>query len=44
MEKRSTLKTTYSAPKNVDLTQINFIDMPTKKQSEIALVNTINLK
>lgn len=43
-EKRSTPKTTYPAPKNVDFTQINFIDMPTAVQSEIALVNTVNLK
>jgi len=43
-EKRSTPKTTYPSPKNVDFTQINFVDMPTAVQSEIALVNTINLK
>jgi zinc protease len=43
-EKRSTPKTTYPSPKNVEFTQINFIDMPTAVQSEIALVNTINLK
>jgi predicted Zn-dependent peptidase len=43
-EKRSTPKTTYPSPKNVDLTQINFIDMPAAVQSEIALVNTLNLK
>lgn len=43
-EKRSIPKTTYPAPKNVEFTQINFIDMPTAVQSEIALVNTINLK
>jgi zinc protease len=43
-EKRSTPKTTYPAPKNADFIQINFVDMPTAVQSEIALVNTINLK
>ncbi len=34
----------YSTPKNVQYTQINFVDMPNAVQSEIALVNTINLK
>nr|WP_294936147.1 insulinase family protein [uncultured Flavobacterium sp.] len=35
---------TYTDPKNVQYTQINFIDMPNAVQSEIALVNTVNLK
>ncbi len=35
---------TYSAPANVQYTQINFVDMPNAVQSEISLVNTINLK
>lgn len=35
---------TYSDPKNVQYTQINFVDMPNAVQSEIALVNTVNLK
>lgn len=35
---------TYSDPKNVQYTQINFVDMPNAVQSEIALVNTLNLK
>ena len=43
-EKRSSPKTTYPAPKNVDFTQINFVDMPTAVQTEIALVNTVNIK
>ena len=43
-EKRSTPKLTYPDPKNVDFTQINFVDMPNAVQSEIALVNTLNLK
>lgn len=43
-EKRSIPKTSYPAPKNVDFTQINFIDMPTAVQTEIALVNTVNIK
>lgn len=43
-EKRSAPKSTYSAPENVPFTQINFVDMPNAVQSEISLVNTINLK
>ena len=43
-EKRSTPKLTYAEPKNVDFTQINFVDMPNAVQSEISLVNTVNLK
>ena len=35
---------TFSAPSNVQYTQINFVDMPNAVQSEISLVNTINLK
>lgn len=35
---------TYSEPKNVQYTQINFVDMPNAVQSEIALQNTVNLK
>jgi zinc protease len=42
--KRSTPKLTYTDPKNVDFVQINFVDMPNAVQSEISLVNTINLK
>jgi predicted Zn-dependent peptidase len=34
----------YSAPSNVQYTQINFVDMPNAVQSEISLVNTVNLK
>jgi predicted Zn-dependent peptidase len=34
----------YSAPSNVQYTQINFIDMPNAVQSEISLVNSVNLK
>jgi zinc protease len=37
-------QTTYTDPKNVQYTQINFIDMPNAVQSEIAVVNTTNLK
>lgn len=43
-EKRSTPKLTYTEPKNVAFTQINFVDMPNAVQSEISLVNTVNLK
>ena len=34
----------YSDPRNVQYTQINFVDMPNAVQSEIALLNTVNLK
>lgn len=34
----------FPETKNVDKTQINFVDMPNAVQSEIALVNTIQLK
>lgn len=34
----------YSEPKNVPNTQINFIDMPNAVQSEIAVQNIVNLK
>jgi zinc protease len=34
----------YSSPRNVQYTQINFIDMPNAVQSEIAVVNSVNLK
>lgn len=43
-KKASTPKTNYSDPENVPFTQINFIDVPNAVQSEISLVNTINLK
>lgn len=34
----------YSDPKNVQFTQINFVDMPNAVQSEITLVNTVRLE
>lgn len=34
----------YSDPKDVQYTQINFVDMPNAVQSEIAVVNVINMK
>ncbi|TDD96638.1 insulinase family protein [Flavobacterium cellulosilyticum] len=42
--KRSVPKLTYADPVNVGFTQINFVDVPNAVQSEISLVNTINLK
>lgn len=35
---------TYSNPTNVQYTQINFVDMPNAVQSEISLINTVDLK
>jgi predicted Zn-dependent peptidase len=35
---------TYTEPKNVANSQINLVDMPNAVQSEISLVNTVNLK
>lgn len=35
---------TYSNPSNVQFTQINFVDMPNAVQSEISLINTVELK
>jgi predicted Zn-dependent peptidase len=43
-QKKSAPKLTYSDPKNVPFTQINFVDMPNAVQSEISLINTVNLK
>lgn len=43
-QKKNAPRQTYAEPKNVASTQINFIDMPNAVQSEIALVNTLNLK
>lgn len=34
----------YSTPKDVQYTQVNFIDMPNAVQSEIAVENLVNLK
>ncbi|WDO13472.1 insulinase family protein [Flavobacterium sp. WW92] len=43
-KKASAPAVTYSDPKDVQYTQINFVDMPNAVQSEIALVNVSNLK
>ena len=37
-------KLTYTNPRNVQYTQINFVDMPNAVQSEISVINTIDLK
>ncbi|MBD3582309.1 insulinase family protein [Flavobacterium selenitireducens] len=34
----------YTDPKNVQYTQINFVDMPNAVQSEISLINTVRLE
>ncbi len=34
----------YSDPKDVQYTQINFVDMPNAVQSEISVVNVVNMK
>ncbi len=34
----------YTDPKNVQFSQINFVDMPNAVQSEVAAVNLVNLK
>jgi predicted Zn-dependent peptidase len=35
---------TYAEPKDVSFSQINFVDMPNAVQSEVAVVNLVNLK
>jgi predicted Zn-dependent peptidase len=43
-EKATAPNLTFNDPKNVQYTQINFVDMPNAVQSEITLQNTVNLK
>lgn len=43
-KKKNTPKTTFNTPVNVSNLQINLIDVPNAVQSEITLVNTVNLK
>jgi zinc protease len=43
-EKAVTPKLSYTDPANVQYMQINFVDVPNAVQSEISLVNTLNLK
>jgi len=42
--KREVLKMIFSTPKDVQYTQINFVDMPNAVQSEIAVINLVDLK
>lgn len=43
-EKKTITKESYTANPNVDKLQINLVDVPNAVQSEISLVNTLNLK
>ncbi|MES2574576.1 MAG: pitrilysin family protein [Bacteroidota bacterium] len=43
-EKKATPKTSYDTPKNVSKLQIDVVDVPNSVQSEITLVNTVDLK
>lgn len=43
-KKATAPSTTYNDPKDVQYSQINFIDMPNAVQSEVAVVNMSNLK
>jgi len=43
-KKQSAPKNTYPDPQNVSKLQIDFVDVPNAVQSEISLVNTVNLK
>src|SRR5690625_4554358 len=43
-KKREVPRVTYNTPKDVQYTQINFVDMPNAVQSEIAVVNLVELK
>lgn len=43
-KKATAPSTTYNDPKDVQYSQINFIDMPNAVQSEVAVVNISNLK
>lgn len=43
-EKKNTPKTPYDTPVNVTNLQINLVDVPNAVQSEITLVNTVDLK
>jgi zinc protease len=42
--RKSVKSLTYSDPQDVQFTQINFIDMPNAVQSELVIVNVVNLK
>ena len=43
-EKATAPQLTYTDPKNVQYTQINFVDMPNAVQSEISVVNITKFK
>jgi len=43
-KKQTAPKSTYPSPENVSKLQIDFVDVPNAVQSEISLVNTVNLK
>jgi hypothetical protein len=43
-KRANTPQVNYDVRKNVPFTQINFVDVPNAVQSEISLVNTIDLK
>nr|WP_315244694.1 pitrilysin family protein [uncultured Flavobacterium sp.] len=43
-KKQAAPKNTYPNPENVSRLQIDFVDVPNAVQSEISLVNTVNLK
>ncbi|WP_236025481.1 insulinase family protein [Flavobacterium geliluteum] len=43
-KKQTAPKSTYPNPENVSKLQIDFVDVPNAVQSEITLVNTVNLK
>lgn len=43
-KKATAPSTTYNDPKDVQYSQINFIDMPNAVQSEVAVINISNLK
>lgn len=43
-KKQSAPKNTYPDPENVSKLQIDFVDVPNAVQSEISLINTVNLR
>lgn len=43
-KKREVPKVTFNTPKDVQYSQINFVDMPNAVQSEIAVINLVDLK
>src|SRR5690554_1382005 len=42
--RRDVPKVTFNTPRDVQYTQINFVDMPNAVQSEIAVINLVDLK